>query len=149
MADSAEHLRSAVSEVLPNLERITEEDALRDRGSGKWTRKEILGHLIDSAANNHQRFVRAQLVDHLDWPGYEQNGWVSVQKYNKRPWTDLVKLWQLYNLYLAHVMDGVPAERYMTPCLIGGENSTPVTLEWLMDDYVVHMRHHLAQIFSK
>jgi len=146
---SAENLRAALSEALPRLQEISESDSLRDRGPGKWTRKEVLGHLIDSAANNHQRFVRAQFTSRLDWPGYEQNKWVSAQKYNERRWADLVALWQLLNLHLAHVMDAIPADCHATPCQIGGENNSPVTLKWLMDDYVVHLRHHLGQIYSK
>ena len=64
---------------------------------GSWTKKEILGHLIDSAAINHQRFVRAQFTDDLVFDGYVQDDWVKVQDYQNRDWRELVELWHGYN----------------------------------------------------
>lgn len=146
MNDAAEHLRQSVSEFLPKLKTLSESEAATRRGD-KWSPKEILGHLIDSAANNHQRFVRAQLVDELVSPGYEQDAWVSVQKYQHRSWQDLLSFWEHYNRHLAHVIDVVPQGRLQTKCVIG-ENE-PVTLDFLMVDYVRHLRHHLEEIFAK
>lgn len=123
---------------------LGEADASASRGAGKWTKKEILGHLIDSAANNHQRFVRAPLADPFAWPGYEQETWVAIHRYRQRPWTELIDLWVALNRHVAHVMEGVPPERLQTRCVIGGKE--PVTLEWVVRDYLRHVRHHLAQI---
>ena len=119
---------------------------MRSGGAGKWVKKEILGHLIDSAVNNQERFVRAQMTDRLVWPGYEQDSWVSVQKYRDRPWTELVQLWEQLNRHVVHVMANVPPNRLSALCVIGDHE--PVTLEWLMNDYVRHLRHHLNQIFN-
>lgn len=146
MNDAAEHLRQAVSEFLPKLKALSESEAATRRDD-KWSPKELLGHLIDSASNNHQRFLRAQLVDKLVSPGYEQDAWVTVQKYQHRSWQDLLAFWEHYNRHLAHVIDAVPQGRLQTQCLIG-ENA-PVTLDYLMTDYVRHLRHHLEQIFAK
>jgi hypothetical protein len=110
-------------------------------------RKEILGHLIDSAANNHQRFVRAPLADPYAGPGYEQNAWVSLHRYRERPWGELLDLWAALNAHVAYAMEAVPAERLGTRCLIG--DNPPVTLEWVMRDYLRHLRHHLAQILDE
>jgi len=74
------------------------------RPDGKWSRKEILGHLIDSAANNHQRFVRMQHEEALVLPGYRQDDWVRTQNYAAREWRDLVELWMAYNRHLAHIL---------------------------------------------
>jgi hypothetical protein len=109
-------------------------------------RPEILGHLIDSAVNNHQRFVRAQIVDPLLRPGYDQDAWVAVQNYKHRSWVHLVELWEQLNRHLAHVMASVPPSKLATPC-VAGQNEA-VTLEWLMNDYVKHLRHHLGQILA-
>lgn len=109
-----------------------------------WSVKEIVGHLVDSAANNHQRFVRAQGGGDFTFPGYEQEHWVRSQDYQTHPWDDLIDLWALYNRHLAHVMRRIPAAALGVPCRIGDDVS--VTLGYLLEDYVVHMRHHLRQI---
>jgi len=109
-----------------------------------WSPKEVLGHLIDSAANNHQRVVRAQEADALSLPGYEQNHWVRSQGYNDADWPHLVALWTHFNLHLADVMARIPTDRYSVPCTIG--ESEPVTLEFMIVDYLSHLKHHMAQI---
>ena len=139
-------LNGVISQALPKLRALSEDEVMHSRGAGKWVRKEILGHLIDSAVNNHQRFVRAQMTDRLVWPGYEQDRWVTAQNYRERPWTEIVSLWEEMNRHLAHVMANVPADRLGRKCVIGDDEA--VTLEWLMSDYVRHLRHHLDQIFA-
>ena len=121
-------------------------DWTRMRGVGSWTRLEILGHLIDSAANNHQRFVRAMAEGDLTWPGYDQEAMVRVQQFGRAKPVLLVGLWESFNLYLAGLMAVIPAERLGARCVIGGEPA--VTLEFLVVDYVAHMQHHLRQIFE-
>ncbi|MFN0105658.1 MAG: DinB family protein [Bryobacteraceae bacterium] len=121
-------------------------DWTRTRGEGTWTRLEILGHLIDSAANNHQRFVRAMAEGDLVWPGYDQEAMVRVQRFGRAAPSLLVGLWESFNLYLARLMVLIPVERLGARCVIGG--GEPVTLEFLVTDYVAHMQHHLRQIFE-
>jgi hypothetical protein len=140
----ADELRSQVDAALAALRALTEAEVSASRGPGTWVGKETLGHLIDSAANNHQRFVRAPFNVPFVWPGYEQNAWVSAQRYRDRPWTELVELWAALNRHVACAIESVPASALQTRCAIGGDE--PVTLEWLMQDYLRHLRHHLAQI---
>lgn len=116
------------------------------RGHGQWSRLEILGHLVDSAVNNHQRFVRAMAQDSLAWPGYDQNAMVEVQRFGSAPPSLIVNLWESFNLYLAHLIAATPEASRGTICTIGGK--APVTLEFLMTDYVAHLQHHLRQIFE-
>lgn len=137
-------LSAEIARALPLLRRLSDADAARSRGAGKWSRAEILGHLIDSASNNHQRFIRAQQAAPFVWAGYEQDVWVVLNGYSERPWMDLVELWAALNRHLVHVMTRVSAEALATTCTIGDHE--PVTLEWLMQDYVTHLRHHLDQI---
>ena len=146
MTGLADDLRSEIDLSHARLRALTERDVTEPRVAGKWSRKEILGHLIDSAANNHQRFVRAQFVDSLAWPGYQQADWVSVQRYRDEPWSDLLNLWAAFNRHLAHVIESVPESKTGTQCVIG--NGEPVTLEWLVRDYLRHLRHHLAQMLE-
>jgi len=109
-----------------------------------WSVKEILGHLIDSASNNHQRFVRAQLSAELTIPDYEQNRWVSSQDYQSRPWGELIDLWVHYNHHLAHVIRRIPDAAAGVPCRLG--KNEPITLTALVQHYLGHVRHHLEQI---
>jgi len=157
MDTSEKELRRAIAAARPRLEAITDAQAASPRSPGKWSRKEIIGHLIDSATVNHQRFVRAQFTDELIGPTYDQDAWVRVQRYGEAPWSELVSLWTLMNLQLARVMEAVPLRaRTMPRARHNLEQiafrvvppSEPTTLEYLMQDYVVHLEHHLRQIFE-
>lgn len=89
MVNMIGEFRNTIERYIAKLAKISEEESERTRGSGKWSKKEILGHLIDSAANNHQRFVRAQLTPSLAFPGYEQERWVAIQQYQETAWSEL------------------------------------------------------------
>ena len=142
----ATDLRSVLATTLPALEAIGEDASLKTRGQGSWSRKQVLGHLVDSALNNLHRFVRAQQADALAFPGYDQDKWVAIGGYQDRPWRALVSLWAELNAQVAHVVARVPPERLATPCRIG--EGAPVTLEFVARDYVRHLRHHLEQILD-
>ena len=144
MKELADELRAEIGRVEGPLRAMGEAEASASRGPGRWVAKEILGHLIDSAVNNHQRFVWALLVSPLEMPDYDQEAWVAVQRYRERLWAELVELWVALNLHLAVVMEDVPAERLQTPCRIG--DGEPTTLEWWMRHYLQHVKHHLEQI---
>jgi len=145
-ATIAAELENVLDDALPELLAMDEEESLRARARGAWTSRQVLGHLIDSAANNHQRVVRAQLVDALEFPGYDQEDWVAVQGYAQRPWPQLVELWTALNRHLAEAIRRIAPARLATPCRIAG--GKPVTLEFVAQDYVRHLRHHLEQILE-
>jgi hypothetical protein len=117
------------------------------RAPGKWSRVEIVGHLIDSARNNTERVVRALSLDALDWPGYQQEQQVSVQHYHESVAPEALALWAALNRHLAYVAAHVPKEKLPMRCHIGA--SWEVSLEELLLDYVAHMEHHLRQIFAR
>lgn len=122
-----------------------QEDEVRQRpAEGKWSKKEILGHMLDSACNNHQRFVIAQLSSELKFPAYNQAGWVRAQNYQEESWPALVQFWSSYNRHLLHVMSSIPPDRLKGLCFVGEDE--PVTLEFLIRDYVRHLNHHAEQI---
>lgn len=150
-------LRSDVADATPRLEAISDAAASGPRAPGKWSRKEIVGHLIDSASNNHQRFVRAQFSDELISPPYDQDAWVRSQRYRDAPWAELVSLWEHFNLHLARVMESIPREIRDRKRTRHNLNQVafhqipadePATLEYFMRDYVAHLEHHLAQILG-
>jgi hypothetical protein len=140
----SEKLLTAIESAEPRLRKIDAADATKPVRAGGWSRKQIMGHLIDSASNNHQRFVRASLQDSLDFPGYDQEGNVRLQAPQEADWSLLVALWAAYNRYLAHVIARLPASKLETSCRIG--SGAPVTLRFIAEDYLTHMVHHLRQI---
>lgn len=143
----ADDLNETVRAALPMLHRITNSEASMSPGPGKWSKKEILAHLIDSASNNHQRFVRAAIQGSLEFPGYDQERSIEVQKPKQTSWEMLIDLWSAYNRYLAHVLSHLSDSSAETPCSIRGRE--PVTLQWLASDYVEHLKHHLNQIVGR
>jgi hypothetical protein len=139
-------LNAEIDGAQPRLHAIAEARAGKPRSAGQWSRQEILGHLIDSAANNHQRFVRAQAVPELRIHGYAQEHWVASQHYAERRWRDLIVFWSAYNHHLAHVIANISESFREIPCEIG--DSPVVTLSYVALDYVGHVTHHLNQIFD-
>ncbi len=144
MQTIASHLRTIIGTIMPQLQAIPDESASAKPFPGKWSKKEILGHLIDSACNNHQKFVRIMAQPVLHFVGYQQNFWVDVQQYNQANWNDLILLWQAYNRHLAHVIEQVKPEMLQHTMYV--EEAGPFTLAFIMEDYVEHLKHHLKQI---
>ncbi|MFL6229459.1 MAG: DinB family protein [Pyrinomonadaceae bacterium] len=157
MKDALAEFRQTVETYAPRLLALSESEAARRRDGGEgWSSKQIVGHLIDSAANNHRRFVLAQFTDDLVFDGYAQGDWVTAQDYDAEPWGQLVELWRAYNLHLAHVMSRAPEEALRRERAAHSldriafklvDAAQPATLEYLMRDYVEHLKHHLRQIF--
>ena len=146
MRKTIEEFKSVIDEALPVFCELTEAESAAKPAPDKWSKKEIIGHLIDSASNNHQRFVRAQLSAELKLPGYDQETWVKTQEYVTEPWQSLVQLWSAYNRHLIHLVSAIPEGVFQHYCFIG-ENE-PVTLEFLVRDYVRHLKHHVDQILG-
>ena len=142
--ETARELSYFVEDTAEKLKLLNKDFVSKKPAPNKWSIKEILGHLIDSAVNNHHRFVRAQAVDNFEFPDYTQDFWVSVQSYNEVPWDKMVELWRLYNLLLAHIIFYVNKEKLKVKCIIGNNNA--ITLETLISEYLPHMKHHLKQI---
>jgi hypothetical protein len=150
-----EKLRLILSKYGTVLREMSHHVALRKPAPTKWSAKEILGHLIDSACNNHRRFVIAQEMDDLIFDGYAQEHWVAAQQYQSASWAELIVLWQRYNQHLARVIDLIPSEvlekkhslhnLHQVAWKAIPENE-PATLHYFIDDYINHMAHHLKQM---
>jgi hypothetical protein len=144
VAEAGVELRAFANSFSKELTAIGDDIAARRQLPTTWSPKQVLGHLIDSAANNHQRFVRAQQADAVMLPGYDQNQWVESQGYQDADWGHLIALWTHLNLHLADVIAHMRPEKYSVPCVIG--DSHPLTLEQLVVDYLTHLKHHAAQL---
>ena len=155
MEDLLSDFGQTIEAASRRLLQLSEEQSETPRADGKWSPKQIIGHLIDSASNNHQRFVRAQFSDDLVFPGYEQEEWVRAQRYDQESWEHLVQFWKLYNMHLLHLMSVIPKpvltrlrSKHNLPQTAWQtiEEDSPVTLEYFMRDYVEHLKNHLRQI---
>ena len=144
MKEVSEELLRVVDRAEPRLREVSAPESTKPILRGGWSRRHVIGHLIDSASNNHQRFVRAALQASLDFPGYDQDGCVRVELPQEADWALLISLWAAYNRYLAHVIGRLPAAQRESMCRIGSDD--PVTLGFLVTDYLRHLRHHLGQI---
>ena len=151
----ANQLDDDVRHAASLLETITDDARVRTAPPGRWSAIEILGHLIDSASNNHQRFVRARWQDDLVFDGYQQDEWVAAQRYAESRWLDTVSLWRTFNLHIAHVMRTTPHDvlhasraRHNLDVLAwkAVPAGQPTTLEYFMRDYIEHLEHHLVQV---
>lgn len=152
----AEDLKQTVESAAPRLMALAAASAT-PIAPGKWSPREIIGHLIDSASNNHQRFVRGQLQEDLVFPGYAQEDWVRIGAYAHAPWEDLLTLWRSFNLQIARVMEAMPDDIRMRPRASHNFESLGVRLQLgqvarlddVMTGYVAHLKHHLSQIFRE
>lgn len=139
-----DQLKALIACLPGRLAAISSEAASSKPGPDSWSAKEELGHLIDSAANNHQRIVRAQLEDNLSLPSYDGDRWVELHGYQNREWTELISLWRAGNLQLLSAAESTPLSAWPHTLTVGG--SEPMTLGFVLDDYVTHMSHHLRHI---
>ena len=137
-------LRLLVAVLPGRLAAISRERAATMPAPDSWSVKQELGHLIDSAANNHQRIVRAQLEDNLELPGYDGDRWVEIHGYQNRDWTELIALWRAENSQLLAAAESAPAVAWAHRLTIGA--SEPMTLRFVLDDYVDHMASHIRHI---
>jgi DinB superfamily len=139
-----QHINLAPSEFL----KYPEGELRRKPAPDKWSKKELLGHLIDSAANNHHRFIKIQFMPQPFFvEGYAQNDWVRIQNYNEMETQQLVNLWRVYNEHILFIMQNTPGENLKIRINAEDPFESADTLFLLMKDYVDHMDHHLKQIF--
>jgi hypothetical protein len=143
-AELGTKFRVRIAAAEARLRAVSDNDAEQEFRPGGWLRKEVLGHLIDSALNNHQRFVRGSIHGSYEGPGYAQEEWVDAHGYRDFPWTTLLMHWRMQNHLLANVVDRIPESRLAAECKVAGDE--PVSLGFLIEDYLGHLEHHVGQI---
>lgn len=139
-------IEKAANSAYEQLIGLADEVVRRHPDEGEWSIKEIIGHLVDSASNNHQRWVRLQVADDLRFPDYQSDNenWVRIQRYNDQDWESLLSLWRLFNLHLSTVVRG--ADKACLQNKWGIDEGHNVTLKDLMVDYLRHLNDHADQI---
>jgi hypothetical protein len=153
----AASLRAAIDEGVTIFRGVSEERTTTRTAPDAWCAREVIGHLIDSACNNHRRFIINQDADRLVVDPYQQDVWVARQRYADTPAAELVPMWVAYNRHIAHVIEAMPDEvlnrgrgpmgHFSFP-YSGMPASDIVTLRHLVEDYVGHIHHHFNQIRS-
>lgn len=147
--------RQRIQEIYTYLEQISPALAKIKPAPNKWSSIEIIGHLIDSANNNHRRFTKAQWQDDMIFNGYRQDEWVVVQQYQQADWQSILDLWKMYNLHVCYIMENTPTEKLTRTvtkhnlhkiAMITVPEDQPTSLKYFMEDYIYHIEHHLKQI---
>ena len=142
-------LQEHIDTVPTKFLKYPEGELRRKPAPDKWSKKEILGHLIDSGANNHHRFIKIQFMPSPFFvESYAQNDWVRIQNYNEKDTQQLVEFWRTYNEHIIFVMQNTPDRNLDITLKPQDAFESADTLFLLMKDYVDHMDHHLKQIFS-
>ena len=136
-------LTGVIERHLPALRSVTADEFNFKQSPAKWSKKEILGHLIDSAQNNIRRFIVAQYEDKPKIV-YNQDKWVALTNYQQYNLPDLIQLWWLLNKHICHILKNLP------PDMAERESQTEDlhTIKWLAQDYIKHLKHHLHQILN-
>jgi hypothetical protein len=146
MIDIAIKRLTCLCDIIPPLLTAIGEPAFSLKPApNKWSKKEIIGHLIDSATNNHQRFVRAQF-EAMPLIAYDQDKWNAFSFYQQIDGAQLINFWTAYNRQLVALVQHIPAENLQRACKTSDTRTH--TLEFLFNDYVEHLEHHLRQVVT-
>lgn len=138
-------LKNIIDAELQRFQNISEQEWSYKSSQEKWSKKEIIGHLCDSALTNIRRFVVTQYKENENIV-YDQNFWVKAQNYQNVPTTDLIDLWKSLNYQIVHVVENIPDEALQRNCDTTKTKPQVFTLEFIINDYVDHLQHHLKAI---
>jgi hypothetical protein len=135
-----ERLAAVLREAMPWLVTLSEAEASVPEGEGKWSAKQVVGHLTDSAVNNLGRIVRMQIAPDERLRGYEQTEWVRLQHYAERGWPEVLGLWFALNEHVVWTIAHIERRNLANEGVVAGQ---ALTLGFLIEDYIAHMEHHL------
>ncbi|TLX27391.1 DinB family protein [Chryseobacterium indologenes] len=138
-------LKNIIDAELQRFQTISEEEWSYRSAPEKWSKKEIIGHLCDSAFTNIRRFVVTQYKENENIV-YDQNAWVKAQNYQNVPTDDLILLWKMLNYQVVHIVENIPDEALQRTCDTTKTDPQRFTLEFIINDYVDHLQHHLKAI---
>lgn len=144
MKEETDRLKKLVKDFFSEFKELDNNITSINLTKNSWSLKEIIGHLIDSASNNHQRFVRFQLSDHLEYPDYNRDDWLKIQKYNSMNFSDLISLFAYFNKLLENIILNIEVKCLQNKWEIDwDESSSFITLEDLIIHYIDHLGGHI------
>jgi hypothetical protein len=141
-----QELLQITTEFASRISAIPEHEFKAKPNPKKWSKQEVLGHLIDSAQNNLRRFIVGQYAASPPHIIYDQDFWVLASDYSHMPKEDTIQYWRLLNEQIVRVLGTMHSANYSKTCNTGKAIVEFRTLQWLAEDYVKHMKHHLNQI---
>jgi hypothetical protein len=142
----AQELQQIVRKYTEVFNDLSEKEFSQKTRSDKWSRKEVVGHLIDSAQNNLRRFICGQYETTPPHIIYEQDFWVKANGYGNMNSQDVIQMWKLINLQICTVIRSMPAANHTRLCNTGKGTESLQSLKWLAEDYVKHLKHHINQV---
>jgi hypothetical protein len=143
MQSTTARLEAIVEQHAPALYALPEDKMTHKPSPSKWSKKEIMGHLVDSAQNNLRRFIVAQYEENPAI-SYNQDKWVAISNYQYYKTADLIQHWELLNKHISAVLKNTSPEMAQRSCMTDSLH----TIEWLAQDYVKHLEHHLHQVLE-
>ncbi len=145
MQEIGEDLHLTVNSFYLKYEGVTDKVASKRPETGEWSLKEIIGHLVNSASNNQQRFLGLQTVAEMQFPPYHKHhlDWTGIEKINEMKFADLFLLWKQYNILISHIIANIDTGK-LDNCLVM-EDGRKIPLKALVTDYVSHLKNHLNQ----
>lgn len=147
-------MNQLISEIPEKVLAIPEDTLTVKPAENKWSKKEIIGHLCDSAFNNHSRFIRAQFQpEPFKIVRYEQDEWVKLNNYQNIPAKEILDLWVRLNRQIVNIITAMPSDKLAVMCDLGTaafrEGDVEKNMLWLIEDYVLHMEYHLHQVIKE
>lgn len=142
-------LNKIIKDFTQKLEQISEQELALKPMPHKWSKKEVIGHLVDSGQNNLRRFITGQYESQPSKIVYDQNFWVTANNYQEIKGQDIIYMWKLVNQQIANVLLNMSPDKYEKTCNTSKEGTELKSLEWLAQDYVKHLKHHLNQVIAK
>lgn len=146
MKKTIQELQEIIDLFSQKIAAIPEAEFSAKHAPNKWSKKEVLGHLTDSAQNNLRRFICGQYDTTPPKIVYEQDFWVKANDYQAKRSSDVILLWRLVNEQICSALRTMPAANYSQSCDTGKQEEQLHSLQWMAEDYVKHMKHHLNQI---
>lgn len=143
--EALERLKKIVEEIPPKFYAIGDEEWNVHPQPEKWNKKQILGHLTDSAANNHHRFIRARYEKNPQI-FYDPDHWVNLSHYAGMDHEKIIRFWTEYNRFICAIIENINPEDWSLSC--NSTEDSPTDLDFIFTDYVTHLEHHLAQIID-